>query len=68
MRRHGQFRDVWIQCPLGGCFDSDVDFDGVRYHNAWSGTPQDAYGFSAVPSPIRFTGLKFRAAEGEVEE
>jgi len=68
LRRHGQFRDVWIQCPLGGCFDSDVFFDGVPYHNAWAGTPQDAYEFSAVPSPIRFTSLKFRAAEGEVED
>jgi len=53
--------------PLGGCFDSDVDFDGVPYHNAWAGTPPDAYGFSAVPSAIRFTSLKFRPAEGEDE-
>lgn len=45
----------------------DVDFDGVPYHHAWAGTPPDAYGFSAVPSPIRFTSLKFRAAEGEEE-
>jgi len=53
--------------PLGGCLDSDVDFDGVPYHNAWAGTPPDPYGFSAVPSPIRFTSLKFRPGEGEDE-
>jgi len=35
--------------PLGGCLDSDVDFDGIPYHNAWAGTPADPFGFSAVP-------------------
>lgn len=54
--------------PLGGCFDSDADFDGIPYHNAWPGTPPDPYGFSAVPSPIRFTTLKFQPGEGEDEE
>jgi len=53
--------------PFGGCLDSDVDFDGVPYHNAWPGTPPDPYGFSAVPSPIRFTSLKFKPADGEDE-
>ncbi len=47
--------------PLGGCLDSDVDFDGVPYHNAWAGTGPDPYGFSAVPEPIRFTSPKFRS-------
>jgi hypothetical protein len=46
--------------PLGGCLDSDVDFDGIPYRNAWAGTAPDPYGFSAVPSPIRFTSPKFR--------
>ena len=53
--------------PLGGCLDSDVNFDGVPYHNAWPGTPPDQYGFSGVPSPIRFTSLKFKSGEGEDE-
>ena len=53
--------------PLGGCLDSDVDFDGVPYHNAWPGTPPDPFGFSAVPVPIRFTSLKFKPADGEDE-
>jgi len=52
--------------PLGGCLDSDVDFDGIPYHNAWAGTPADPFGFSAVPGPIRFTSLKFLPA-GEEE-
>jgi hypothetical protein len=43
--------------PLGGCLDSDVDFDGVPYHNAWAGTGPDPYG-----SP------KFRPNEDEGEE
>jgi hypothetical protein len=54
--------------PLGGCLDSDVDFDGVPYHNAWAGTGPDPYGFSAVPSPILFTSPKFMPNEGEGEE
>ncbi|MGB7849052.1 MAG: hypothetical protein WBL63_25800 [Candidatus Acidiferrum sp.] len=49
--------------PLGGCLDSDIDFDGVPYHNAWPGTGPDPYKFSAVPTPIRFTSPKFRASE-----
>lgn len=53
--------------PLGGCLDSDVDFDGIPYHNAWAGTPADPFGFSAVPGPIRFTSLKFLPAGGEEE-
>ena len=54
--------------PLGGCLDSDVDFDGVPYHNAWAGTAPDPYGFSAVPSPIQFSSPKFRPAEAEQED
>ena len=52
---------------LGGCLDSDVDFDGIPYHNAWAGTGPDPYGFSAVPSPIRFTSPKFRRRGGNGE-
>jgi hypothetical protein len=54
--------------PLGGCLDSDVDFDGVPYRNAWAGTGPDPYGFSAVPSPILFTSPKFRSKDGEWED
>ena len=50
--------------PFGGCLDTDVDFDGVSYHNAWPGTGPDPYGFSAVPGPIRFTSPRFRSGEG----
>jgi hypothetical protein len=51
--------------PLGGCLDSDVDFDGIPYHNAWAGTGADPYGFSAVPGPIRFTSPKFKSKHHE---
>ena len=54
--------------PLGGCLDSDVDFDGVPYHNAWAGSAPDRYGFSGVPSPIRFTSPKFMPAEAGGED
>lgn len=55
---------------LGGCIDSDADFDGVPYHHAWAGSGTDPYNFSAVPTPIRFTSPKFRPSghgEGEGE-
>jgi hypothetical protein len=54
--------------PLGGCLDSDVDFDGVPYHHAWPGSGKDPWGFSAVPTPVRFTSPRFRASGGEGED
>ena len=54
--------------PLGGCLDSDVDFDGVPYHHAWPGSGKDPWGFSAVPTPVRFTSPRFRASGGERED
>jgi hypothetical protein len=53
--------------PLGGCFDADVDFDGIPYHHAWPGSGEDPYRFSAVPTPIRFTSAKFPAAGGGLQ-
>lgn len=50
--------------PLGGCVDSDQDFDGVPYHHAWAGSGTDPFGFSAVPQAIRLTSPKFRPAAG----
>jgi hypothetical protein len=50
--------------PLGGCLDSDNDFDGVPYHHSWAGSGRDPFHFSAVPGPIRFTSAKFRPAVG----
>ena len=46
--------------PLGGCLDSDQDFDGVPYHHAWPGSGPDRFHFSAVPDPTRFTSAKFK--------
>ena len=46
--------------PLGGCIDSDVDFDGVPYHHAWPGSGIDPYNFDDVPTPILFSSGKFR--------
>ena len=53
--------------PLGGCLDSDSDFDGVPYHHAWAGSGSDPWGFSAVPDPILITSPKFRPT-GEDDE
>jgi hypothetical protein len=55
--------------PLGGCLDSDIDFDGVPYHHAWAGSGTDPWGFSAVPNPIRITSPKFRpSGRGEDDD
>jgi hypothetical protein len=51
--------------PLGGCLDSDVDFDGVSYHHAWPGSGGDPWHFDAVPEPVRFTSAKFKTAAGD---
>ena len=53
---------------LGGCVDSDVDFDGVPYHHAWPGSGKDPYDFRDLPTPILFTSAKFRPrGEGDRE-
>jgi hypothetical protein len=54
--------------PLGGCLDSDNDFDGIPYHHAWPGSGRDPYRFSAVPEPVRFTSPKFKPAEDDDAE
>lgn len=50
---------------LGGCLDSDVDFDGVPYHHAWAGSGSDRWGFGAVPDPIRFGSPLFHASSDD---
>lgn len=54
--------------PLGGCFDTEIDFDGVSYHHAWPGSGPDPYGLSAVPEPVRFISPKFRPNGDEKED
>ena len=54
--------------PLGGCLDSDVDFDGIPYHHAWPGSGPDPYGFSGVPGPVRFTSPKFASKHASKHE
>jgi hypothetical protein len=54
--------------PLGGCADADTDWDGISYRHAWPGSGKDAYGFSALPEPLRFTSPKFRATGDESED
>jgi len=54
--------------PLGGCIDSDADFDGVPYrNNTWPGSfsnpSQDAL-FHA--QPVVFSSPLFRDGEGEM--
>jgi hypothetical protein len=51
--------------PIGGCTDSDIDFDGVSYQATWPGTIH-AFGQDKKvhPSPIRFSSPKFLPTGG----
>jgi hypothetical protein len=48
---------------VGGCFGTDVDFDGVPYQNVWPGTfknhAQDAL---LHPTPVQFTSPLFNGS------
>jgi hypothetical protein len=46
--------------PIGGCFASDVDFDGVPYQNNWPGTlTNPGHDQQLHPRPILFTSPLF---------
>jgi hypothetical protein len=51
---------------IGGCFDTDVDFDSLLYQNTWPGTFTNVkLDRSVHPQPIRFTSPTFTDSEGE---
>ncbi len=48
---------------VGGCFSTDIDFDGVPYQTTWPGTFADAaLDASMHPSSILFTSPKFNGS------
>jgi hypothetical protein len=49
--------------PVGGCLDSDVDFDGAPYQLTWPGTLRNWHLDRQLhPEPIRFTSPRFVAS------
>ena len=54
---------------IGGCFGTDVDFDGPEYFNNWPGTLKDHEDDREVHArPIRFTSPLFIHRHGEGED
>ncbi len=52
--------------PIGGCLDTDVEFDGPEYGLTWPGTFSNrAADASLHAQPVRFTSPLFRTSEGE---
>jgi hypothetical protein len=52
--------------PIGGCFDADVDFDGVPYRNVWPGTLADPKLDSQLHAqPVKFSSPLFFNNGGE---
>jgi hypothetical protein len=49
---------------IGGCFGTDIDFDGVPYQKVWPGsTTNSAAEASLDPSPIKFTSPRFNGTQ-----
>jgi hypothetical protein len=46
--------------PIGACFGSDFDFDGVPYQLKWPGTGSAAGDRLLKPTPVRFSSPRFR--------
>ena len=55
--------------PIGACFGSDFDFDGVPYQLKWPGTESPETDRLLKPTPVRFSSPMFRTNgdEGENE-
>jgi len=52
--------------PIGGCTDSDFDFDGVPYQLVWPGTFTNPKADRRVhPQPVRFTSPLFIDRSGK---
>jgi hypothetical protein len=56
----GPFLALFGLQPIGGCINGDFDFDGASYQARWPGTGDPKTDALLKPSPIRFTGAKFR--------
>src|SRR5437899_10649951 len=49
--------------PIGGCFGTDVDFDGVPYQHTWPGTLSAGTDQQFNPRPILFTSPLFNGTQ-----
>jgi hypothetical protein len=55
--------------PIGGCIDSDVDFDGVPYRNVWPGSLADRSLDRVLHAqPVIFESPVFRDGRGEARD
>ena len=55
--------------PIGGCIDSDVDFDGVPYRNVWPGSLADRSLDRVLHAqPVIFESPLFRDGRGEARD
>jgi hypothetical protein len=66
----GGFAASFGLTPIGGCIDSDVDFDGVPYRrNTWPGTLENSkLDSERHAQPVIFTSPLFIASEGDGED
>ena len=54
-----------LSVQIGGCTDSDADFDGVPYQLVWPGTVTSAnLDRTLHPQPVQFTSPLFRDSQG----
>ena len=54
--------------PIGGCLDSDVEFDGVPYQLVWPGTSTSAsQDLRLHARPVVFTSPRFTASDGSLQ-
>jgi len=55
--------------PIGGCLDTDVEFDGVPYQLVWPGTFTNPTQDRLVHAqPVKFTSPLFKDGEGETQD
>src|SRR5205823_3302960 len=53
-----------VKVKIGGCIDTDVDFDGVSYQQTWPGvTTNAAHDASLYPSSVLFTSPLFNGTQ-----
>jgi hypothetical protein len=50
------------QGEIGGCIDTDVDFDGTSYQPTWPGATANMSA-AVTPSPVRFTSPLFNGTQ-----
>jgi hypothetical protein len=51
-----------IKVKIGGCIDTDVDFDGTSYQPTWPGATANMSA-AVTPSPVRFTSPLFNGTQ-----